>query len=478
MKLSRAQKYTDLFFKYSQIAAPLWLALPFIIFVFGWIKWYFAIPIAAAVLYGVYGIIRSTKEIHIQLDKKSALIFILSLALLAVWVTASGIGCVMYQNDDFYYRNAILKDLINNKWPVIFENADIQGHDSPALVYYFAFFLPSALAGKLFGFKAALLTLWLWSFIGIVCIWSYLVIRINKISLNVLWMLTLFGGMDIIGCLLLSKPVTFTEHIEWWVVPWQYSSMSTQLFWVFNQSIPAWLATVMLITQPSRKCIVVIAGLLLLYSPMPFVGFIVFLVYYLLKGIRQPKQWAREIFTPENVLGGGAAGITSFLFLSCNIAGQKVGLCEMNWKYFLFIFLEFGVTAVLLFRYKKKDPLFYISVIMLTVLPLFTVGNVYDFCMRASIVPLFILTCFSIDALEQEHEKLRKYILVAVLCICSVASLLEINRSFVKTFSGEEKGRYAYSTVLQSHDELKGNFLGDSRGNIFFDVLAKNNSEK
>lgn len=475
MKLS-ARSIINSFFKYSQVIAPLWLAIPFVIFVFGWIKWYFALFISAAVLYAVYKMIRTPCKIEFAIGKKEIFIFFGSLIAIAVWVTASGIGCLMYQNDDFYYRNAVLKDLINNSWPVIFDNLDIQGHNSLALVYYFAFFLPSALAGKLFGFTAALLVLWVWSFIGIACIWSYLVIKIKKISPVVLWMLTLFGGMDILGSIILSQPITLTSHLEWWVVPWQYSSMSTQLFWVFNQSIPAWLATAMLISQKDRHHCVLIAGLLLLYSPIPFIGFIIYLAYFLLKGIKNTKEWVREIFTIENILGGGAAGITSFLFLSCNVAGQKIGFCDFSvgfWKYLLFIVLEFGIIAALLFKNNRKEPVFYITLALLVIIPLFTVGEKYDFCMRASIVPLFMLMIFVIEALENEQNKIAKTILIIVMCICSITSFFEINRSFYNTFTGVPKGKYSYSTVLESHDELKMNFLGEDNGNIFFDILAK-----
>ena len=56
----------------------------------------------------------------------------------------------------------------------------------------------------------------------------------------------LFSGLDIIGSLLDDGPRfrtdwNITTHLEWWAGKYQYSSMTTQLFWVPNHALGGWL---------------------------------------------------------------------------------------------------------------------------------------------------------------------------------------------------------------------------------------------
>ena len=63
------KKFSDaanLFLKYSCRAAPVWLAVPFLIFVFGWMKAVFAVPISCIVVFCVYRMVRAPLEISIS----------------------------------------------------------------------------------------------------------------------------------------------------------------------------------------------------------------------------------------------------------------------------------------------------------------------------------------------------------------------------------------------------------------------------
>ena len=60
--------------------------------------------------------------------------------------------------------------------------------------------------------------------------------------------------MDIVGLLLTGNPSVIETrlcekiHIEWWARFYQFSSFTTQLFWVFNQAVPAWIATLLVLS--------------------------------------------------------------------------------------------------------------------------------------------------------------------------------------------------------------------------------------
>ncbi|WP_027205180.1 hypothetical protein [Butyrivibrio fibrisolvens] len=80
----------------------------------------------------------------------------------------SGIGGFVWQRTDFHARNALLHDLIDYSWPVIYESGS-------GLVYYLTFFLIPALVGKVLGFKAAEVVLYIISVAGVIIVFLLLV---------------------------------------------------------------------------------------------------------------------------------------------------------------------------------------------------------------------------------------------------------------------------------------------------------------
>jgi hypothetical protein len=72
-----------------------------------------------------------------------------------LWVALSGIGGFGLQNWDFNFRNAVLHDLVDYSWPVVYPQGRI-------LLYYFTYWLPAALAGKIFGWFGANIFLFVW----------------------------------------------------------------------------------------------------------------------------------------------------------------------------------------------------------------------------------------------------------------------------------------------------------------------------
>lgn len=92
----------------------------------------------------------------------------------------------------------------------------------------------------------------------------------------------LFSGMDILGYYVTGidmSTVAQSDHLEWWT-KFQFSSITTQLFWVFNQCIPAWLVTILLFLQKSNKYMAVLLAAAMLNCTLPFVGLIPFAAYW------------------------------------------------------------------------------------------------------------------------------------------------------------------------------------------------------
>jgi hypothetical protein len=146
-----------------------YLAIPYAIFCVGWLRWYWSLPIIALIVVSLLEYDHLTQR-HATVPTSSPepsplltwhhLIFLLLLALM--WVSLSGAGGVGYQRGDWVKHESILQDLIEKRWPVVY---DFYAAPVP-LVYALAYYLPSALIGKLGGWSLAQLALFVWTFLG------------------------------------------------------------------------------------------------------------------------------------------------------------------------------------------------------------------------------------------------------------------------------------------------------------------------
>ena len=158
--------------------------------------------------------------------------------------------------------------------------------------------------------------------------------------------------------------LNLAAHLEWWAADFQFTSMTSQLFWVFNQAIPAWLATMMISVQKDCKNILFILSLCMLSSTIPFVGLIPIVIYFYIKRVITDRTTWNEVFTFQNVVGVLIVGGCAFLYLIGNISGGMVKQDNASLvikepmagllRYLLFYFLEFGVYLYFIYKYKKK----------------------------------------------------------------------------------------------------------------------------
>lgn len=215
----------------------LYLVLPFIIFCMGWLRLSFAIPAVIIILFALWQLLKNSPILTFDfpLSTRTAAF---SLLLTALWVLLSGVGGYAFQNWDHHWRNAVLHDLIHYDWPVFYSTPE--SGPVKMLVYYVGYWLPSALIGKLLGWQAANFFLYLWTWLGVTLVALHLGSALKTSPTKVILLLIFFSGMDVLGTLFLSPeyPTLFpaVTHLEIWNGSLQYSSFTTQLFWVFNQA--------------------------------------------------------------------------------------------------------------------------------------------------------------------------------------------------------------------------------------------------
>jgi len=467
--------------KILPICAYTFLALPFLIFSLGYLKLYIGIPVGICICVSFFFAVQSTSIPLFSFSKQDVIKLYIALCVILIWVYLSGIGKFVWQNQDHEFRNQIFELLVHKQWPVA--SSSMGGGDN-SLVYYIGFWLPAALIGKLFGLAAGFYFQYFWAVFGICCMFMLICAIRKKISLKTLIILIFFSGLDYIGTTLEYRHIVHPfriYHMEWWSGYFQYSSMTTQLFWVFNQSIAAWVAVPLLLSQKSKKNIFFILGILFISSFFPFMGLLPIAAYMIVKNIKNNVDSnisylasTRVIFNFQNLIGGGLSGIVTFLFFISSVHTSNPGSISYTqdmsyyWvKYAVFFILEAGIYLALVWKSQKMNPLYYILAVCLLVFPFFNFPDA-NFHMRASIPALFILMLMVIDEVEVMKNRKIVYAIILVLCIGSITPLREIIRTVYNTLSG-------FENKTRTEEMIMGdiNFKGNS-DSFFFQFLARN----
>lgn len=489
----------------------LYILLPFLIFAAGWMKIYIAVPVILILIFCFWKICRESEQLWIpQLTKDNVIKVLFIVGAIALWVYMSGIGKFVYQNNDHPARNAIFNILVEYDWPVVNHEilskfAYVGDFETTGLIYYIGYWLPSAVIGKIFGLRVGYYAQAVWAVLGITLVYYFICVKAKKVVIWPLWIFIFFSGLDIIGVYLTSADIAAYEsiwHAEWWSVPYEYSSMTTQLFWVFNQAIPAWICTILAYIQRNNRNLVFILACCMLSSTFPFVGLLLLTAFFCLSrkypGLEQfrscgrkvrfreyVKAFVKDTFTFQNVIGGGIIGILSFLYLFGNSSSGRMfqedprGPAYYNSlpKLVLFLILELAVYAVFLYKYNKDNKLYYYVVLLLCIIPPIKIGYSNDFCMRVSIPLLFILMLLVIEAVSKawKQKQYPMFIgLVIVLVLGSATPALELKRTWTYTYQRTNAGEAVYA---EDGDELEilnaPNFSGDIENNFFFKYIAK-----
>ncbi|HEY5269705.1 MAG TPA: hypothetical protein VII97_05170 [Anaerolineales bacterium] len=442
----------------------LYLLIPFLIFCLGYLKMFISLSIALIFLWLIIkNWSHSIKEGQSCSLSRRNLVFTFLVVLL--WVALSGIGGFAFQNIDFHIRNAIFRDLINFDWPVKYYTNPTDPSIPYILTYYIGFWLPAALVGKIAGWLAANITLYVWSVLGILLTLFLLASKIKLTPTKLALLFIFFSGMDGLGTLLMviAIPNTYHQlwppifHLEWWMPGFQYSSFTTQLFWVFNQAIPAWLCMALLYVTGERKIMLLIWSLCCFFAPLPALGMFPYVVLKFPKELMdtenlnaRPKmktisvffsrllQDVRTLLSIENILGGGLVLGISLLYFLSNVQssnGSASQIQSVGWiLYVIFVLFE-GLILWWIFKDRYKVNLnWYLAGALLIVIPLIKIGNGNDFCMRASIPTLFMLLLWSAETLAAPGTRIKAG-LILLLCIGAITPIYEINRSIYRTTS-------------------------------------------
>jgi len=491
----------------------LYLALPFIIFCMGWLRLSIAIPITAIILWAIWKLFTQSLIPNHQLPNPQTTFYLFLLT--GIWVLLSGVGGYTFQNWDHNWRNAVLRDLISYDWPVIYSSPE-KGPIT-MLVYYVGYFLPAAWIGKLFGWQAANFALFLWTWLGVFLVATHLSLRLKTSAIKAILPLILFSGLDALGALLFASdyPTLFPpiQHLEIWSGNLQYSSFTTQLFWVFNQAVPAWLCIVLILdsdsllsqspnsnSQFTNKLFTF--SLSFFFAPLAALGL---LPYLLIKWFKQTDfKSPFKNLRLDILLASGMIVLVSFLYFSSNTAAQERGFQAVALKDFLaFFLLEGGILWLLLTPLKWRDPRWAATGLLLASIPFIQFGSGRDFVMRASIAPLFYLMIMTGEGIFQKTTpRFLLFTFYLLLALGALTPLYEINRSIYRTYEyysldpsqrtqpssevvthleqpGVPEGEHPNSLVADEiqtlkfmNDKLSKNFIANVRQSLYYQYLS------
>ncbi|MDR1538848.1 MAG: hypothetical protein LBU32_12795 [Clostridiales bacterium] len=505
-------------------AAYFYLFLPFSVFLAAWVKPAVSLPCLIVLAAIFCRMVKSQPKLKKQQLSKGSLITLAWILLVCfIWAYLAGIGKYTFQGSEYNLRNQMFDLLLKNDWPVMSLQGSEANPGPSALIYCIGSWLPAAAAGKIFGEGFGQFFLLFWTATQLFLFYALFCFRfLKRLAVWPLFIFIAFSGLDIIGYMVMIRSdIASTTHIEWWAPPLQYSGFTTQLFWMFNQAAPAWLAAILMLVQKSGRFLAVLAALAIITSGVSSIGLFLLAIFIGCSSVWNKMKSQRENFfemnainlwkwkfsaeTPhrfineslskaliiansagvsfDNVLGGGLIGILSCLYLANGASPLRLAFQDFNGGFIVklafFFILEAGAYLFAVYRYQKNNPMFFFCFSALLAIPLFSEANsVYrDFCMRASIPILTVLFALVIDSLiksARNKDRLTIAALALMIAIGAGTSGREIARSLISTIAQSNYSEdISAGTALPFDPGQMDGFSRPVEGSAFFERFAK-----
>lgn len=490
-----------------------YIYIPILLFLFGFVKLYFSIPIVALLLFFLFEMISDYKldfeeKDEIQIDLIMLVIFSLLIVGICIGI---GWGSIFPQAGDWHKHNAILHDLCNYRWPVYYTN-----REHSMLTYYIGQYLVPALFGKLFhSFRLSEVIFCVWGIVGVFLVFFnlLLVVCADRIKKQVITFFCLFffcGALAlaqiVIHCFYPNVAIQAGDYC--WVlvrdILLQYRSNLVMLRWVFPQCIVPWLTVILFMKHIKRiEHYVILILPTILFASFSAVSLILYgitvAVCCFLKQ-KNKKTVLLHCFSLSNVLTLVTFGSVLFFYFIGNVKSEKPEYLQFSLQqygvrylpvYLLFCFFMFGIYGLCLLKENRKSMMYLSTMVFLVLIPLFKMGLCNDFVMSTSIPPLFVLMIFVIRYLTKSKKgleekecyelgKKRAIILICLLvgCIYPIAELSDNIKGKESGIMSADSYRtladFSDRTIEGLSDDLKYNYYSyDLEQNLFYSFIAR-----
>lgn len=463
----------------------IYVMLPVLIMACGFFKPVWAI---AMVLLLIAGGLWACRDNSAELSKKTFEVkpvkLVVMILITILWTYICGISEFTWTTADHNVRYAVLNDLTNYKWPVIYD-LDTQsnpavhqmlGSGNVAFAYYFTFWMIPALIGKAFGLMAARVALVVWSALGLNLVFLGIGALRQKLGLTGPLLFLFFGGLDIIPYAIEDSQnmvVTFEGwNSQLYIHGNFYQTMNT-----FNQAIPGWIIIILVLMAVSSRHIGTLASLMFCYSPWSTIGLVPIAIYEVIHKSR-PGRRVRDIITPGNLILPAAILITFGLFYTSNsgATSEKGYIWEffdsmpaLLLAYVLYIVVEFGVWTLMAFvgnRAQARSGLMYVSLAVLAIMPVYKITHANDFLMRGTLAPMFVVFLMVLPVMENATYRIktsktivsitpRALGVVGVAVISAAVPVLLMLTSALSTVTGPEEGEVLPKDQIVSFGDIQ-----------------------
>ncbi|TXM67662.1 hypothetical protein FV226_21435 [Methylobacterium sp. WL12] len=350
---------------------------------------------------------------------------------------------VFYANDDWLIRDAVLRDLVAEPWPVGYRYLG----EATTLRAPLGMYLVPAAFGKILGLRAAHVALLAQNAVLFGCL-LYVFAQAStprRAAWSVLAIFVLFGGWDVAGAWLLDEPLAFGTHLEHWMPGQQFTSHVTQVFWVPNHAASGWTFVAAYLLWHRRRLdlggLVCVFGLCAFWSPLSLIGALPFLARAVFVDVERGRLRLRQMPAPIFV-AVGLAPVLLYLLADGGRVPHGFAAIDASFvaRYVLFLLVEIGPVLVILYTASRSDlhrrdsvlggdmPL---VILILSFVPLYRLG-VLDFVMRASIPALALLALRFGEVATAPCGPRRRVATIAVVLLGAGAPIYEIGRAFLK----------------------------------------------
>ena len=502
------------------LASMIYLVLPIVIFFIGYLKpWWailFSILTVGSAAYAFLDIAKKKPETALAAEEKSVTVkmsyFLFLIPFVLFFLYLGGVGEFGWAIGDHRVRYATLNDLINYKWPVIYDFstqhnpvvAETLGEGKVAFAYYFVFWMVPALFGKLFGLLTARIVLLIWSAIGLILVTLGALILYGKQSRFLFIGLVIFAGFDIFPYLYNEYVRGFGATWEDWTWHFRVVGNFYQIMNVFHQSIPGWLITILLLLCTNSKSIGLLGSLMFCYSPWAAIGVLPMCICKMVVTNRnlKAKEVLKNIFTIGNFVAPVVFIICFATFYTANSnATYDYGFIwtfysskgTMLLDYAAYVIFEFGLWVLLIHKKYKKDWMFWCAVLVMMILPIYKMSGPNDLLMRGSMAPLFTICLYSVmfvndsfnEMMEKGNRKVKPRLIVLALLVAAYTSFNFMLTSTLLTSMTYMKlePEADIKTGIESFGDINDEqyivmvqaqfYVYDYENNVFFKYLAK-----
>ena len=513
-KASREVKTVTIPYPWLYASIVLFLTVPLFMFFMGYLKLIVGIPLTlifgGILLYSISDCMNgpdgnklSSPETNLEIPVS----YLIGFAVTAILISyISGVGEYIYSLQDHEYRRAILRDLIDYEWPVIYNystqtNPEVieifkMASGQRAFSYYFIYWMPAALAGKMFGFGFGNFVLFIWNSIGIFLSLIGASAVIRRFTAWVPFLFVFFSGLDAIP----NMVYELTQYDGWrwfegYVTSMSYVSNFRELASVFNQMIPCFLVVCLLMMSHNTRSLGLTSGILFCYSPWAVFGILPMVIAALCSKKHRAEKVSKTItnaLSPSNI---ASAILILTVFGSYYMTNSAaVSYKGFAWTYFdsmpkfiiaylVFVLIEFVPFAVILYKREKSNIVYWAALATLMLLPFYRISEMNDFTMRGSMPALFFfcigLSGIVAEIMDKKNTPTTKkgwlkaaavMLAVIVMMFTTLLNLFVIFGSIIQGDPGVEENIGSFGNIRQAEyaETIQEQFFAEGYEDSFF----------